>query len=155
MINVSKQDHQGIKCTLTACRIEEIEDTTAAQFWDLQYLLWVVNADLFVEYDSAGFVPKWLFDVMMLNKDLTFYGNTDVVCRIGRDIQRLRRIKKEKDPTTLPIYHALLPVYCWMSGYVRTNMYQFEEQTTVAWNWFQALLARYRCEALQNSFENI
>ena len=36
------------------------------------YPLWVVNADLFVEYNSAGFVPKWLSDMMMLGKDLIF-----------------------------------------------------------------------------------
>ena len=129
MINVSKQDDQGTKCTLTACRIEDIEDTPPARFRDLQYPLWVVNADLFVEYDSAGFVPTWLFDVMMLGKDLIFYGDTDVVYRIGRDIQRLWRIEKENDPTTVPFYHAQLPVYSWMSGSVTTNMYQFDEHT--------------------------
>ena len=89
VINVSKQDDQGTKCTLTACRIEDIEGTPSARFRDLQYPLWVVNAELFVEYDSAGFVPKWLLDVMMLGKDLIFYGDTDVVYHIGRDIQRL------------------------------------------------------------------
>ena len=67
-----------------------------------------------MEYDSAEFVPKWLFDVMILGKGLIFYGETDVVYRIGRDMQRLWRIEKEKDPSTVPFYHARLPVYSWM-----------------------------------------
>ena len=69
VINVSRQDEQGSKCTLTACRTED--------------------SDLFVEYESAGFLPKWLLDVMMLGKDVIFYGEADVVHRIGRDMQRL------------------------------------------------------------------
>ena len=69
--------------------------------------------NLFVEYDSAGFVPKWLFDVMMLGKDLIIYGETGVMSRIGRDIQRLWCVQKEKDPSTVPFYHAELPVYSW------------------------------------------
>ena len=93
VINVPKQDKQGTKCTLATCRIDDIEETPTARFRDLQYLLWVFNADLFVEYDSARFVPKWLFGVMMLGKDLIFYGDTDVVHRIGRDMQRLWRIE--------------------------------------------------------------
>ena len=106
MINVSKQDDQGNKCTLTACCSGYIEETPSARFWGLQYPLWVVNADLFVEYDSAGFVPKWLFDVMMSGKDLNFYGHADVVHRISRDMQRLWRMEKDKHPTTAPFYHA-------------------------------------------------
>ena len=94
MINVSKQDDQGTKCSLTACRIEDMEETPPARFRDLQYPLWVVNADLFVEYNSAGFVPKWLFDMMMFGKDLIFYGDSDVVYRIGRGMQRLWRMEK-------------------------------------------------------------
>ena len=94
MNNVSKQDEQGSKFTLTAYRIEDIEETPPARFRDLQYPLWVINADLFVEYDSAGFVPKWLFDVMMSGKDVIFYGEADVVHRIGRDMQRLWRMEK-------------------------------------------------------------
>ena len=89
MINVSKQDDQGNKCTLTACHSGDIEETPQAGFRDLQHRLWVVNADLFVEYDSAGFLPKWLLDVMMLGKDVIFYGDADAVHRIGRDMQRL------------------------------------------------------------------
>ena len=127
MINVSKQDEQGSKFSLTACRIEDIEETPPACFQDLQYLLWVINADLFVEYDTAGFVPKWLFDVTMLRKDVIFYGETDVVQRIGRDIQRLWRMEKEKDPTTVPFYHVRLPVYSWLSGPVTSSTYQFDE----------------------------
>ena len=84
MINVSKQDEQGSKFALTACPIEDIEETPLARFRDVQYPLWVINADLFVEYDSAGFVPKWLLKVMMLGKDVNFYGEADVVHRIGR-----------------------------------------------------------------------
>ena len=110
VINVSKQDDQGNKCTLTACCIADIEETPAARFRDLQYPLWVVNADLFVEYDSAGFFPKWLFDEMMLGKDVIFYGDADVVHRIGRDMQRLWRMENDKDPTRAPFYHARLPV---------------------------------------------
>ena len=125
VINVSKQDEQGNKCTLTACRIEDIEETPPARFRDLQYPLWFVNADLFVEYDSARFVPKCLFDVMMLGKDVTFYGDADVVHRIGRGMPRLWRM--EKDPTTAPFYHARLLVYSWLSGSVTSNMYQFDE----------------------------
>ena len=109
--NVSKWDDQGTKCTLTACLNEDIKETPPARFRDLQYLLWIVNADLFVEYDSAGFVPKWFLDVMMLGKDLIFHGDTNVVYRIGRDMQRLWRIEKKKDPTTVPFYHFRLPVY--------------------------------------------
>ena len=108
VINVSKRDEQGNKFALTACRIEDIEETTPARFRDLQYPLWVINADLFVEYDSAGFVPKWLFDVMMLGKDVIFYGEADVVHRIGRDMQRLWHMEKDKDPTTVPFYHIRL-----------------------------------------------
>ena len=139
VINVSKQDDQGNKCTLTACRIEDIEETPPARFRDLRYLLWVVNADLFVEYDSAGFVPKWLFDMMMLGKDLISYGDADVVHRIGRDMQRLWRFKNDKDPTTAPFHHARLPVYSWLSGSVTSNMYQFDEHgmwigTTSRWD---------------------
>ena len=55
VINVSKQDDQGHMCTLTACCIEDIEERPPARFRNLQYPLWVVNANLFVESDSAGF----------------------------------------------------------------------------------------------------
>ena len=139
MINVSKQDDQGNKCTFKACRIEDIEETPPARYQDLQYPLWVVNADLFVEYDSAGFVPKWLFDVMMLGKDLILYCDADVVHRIGRNMQRLCRMQKDKDTTTAPFYHARLPVYSWLSGSVTSNMYQFDEHCmwigkTSRWN---------------------
>ena len=139
VINVSKQDQQRRKFALTACRIEDIEETPPALYQDLQYQLWVVNADLFVEYDSAGFVPKWLFDVIMLGKHVIFYGEADVVHRIGRDMQRLWRMEKDKDPTTVPFYHARLSVYSWLSGPVTSNMYQFDEYcmwigTTSRWD---------------------
>ena len=139
MINVSTQDDQGNKCTLTACRMQDIEEKPPARFRELQYPLWVANADLFVEYHSAGFVPKWLFHVMMLGKDIIFYGDADVVHRIGRDIQRLWRIEKDKGPTTAPFYDARLPVYSWLSGSLTSNMYQFDEQcmwigTTSRWD---------------------
>ena len=103
------------------------------------YPLWVFNADLFVEYDTAGVVPKWLFDVMMLGKDVIFYGEADVVHRIGRDIQRLWRMQKDKDPTTVPFYHVPLPVYSWLSGLVTSSTYQFDEHcmwigTTSCWD---------------------
>ena len=49
MINVSKQDEQGSKFALTACRSDDIEETPPARFQDLQYPLWVIKADLFVE----------------------------------------------------------------------------------------------------------
>ena len=78
VINVSKQDEQGSKFTLTACRIEDIEETPPARFRDLQYQLLVINADLFVEYNSAGFVPVWLFNVMMLGRKTVFV--VAVVC---------------------------------------------------------------------------
>ena len=122
VINVSKQDEQGSKFSLTACRIDNIEETPPACFRDLQYPLWVINADLFVEYDTAGFVPKWLFDVVMLGKDVLFYGEADVVHRIGRDIERLWRMEKDKDPTTVPFHHVWLPVYSWLSGPVTSSM---------------------------------
>ena len=115
VIDVSKQDEQGNKCTLTARRIEDIEETPPARFRDLQYPLWVVKAWVLVEFDSAGFVPKWLFDVTMLGKGVIFYGGADVVHRIGRDMQRLWRMEKDKDPTAAPLYHARLPVYSWLS----------------------------------------
>ena len=123
MINISKQNEQGSKLALTACRIEDIEQTPRARFRDLQYPLWAINADLFDEYDSAGLIPKWLFDVMMLGKDIIFSGEADVVHRIGRDMRRLWRMKKDRDPTTVPFYHARLPVYSWLSGPVTSNMY--------------------------------
>ena len=126
VINVSKQDEQWSKFALTACRREDIEETPPACFQDLQYPLWAINADLFMEYDSAGFVPKWLFDVMMLGKDVIFYGEADVVHHIGRNMQRLWRMEKDKDPTTAPFYRARLPVYSWLSGPVTSNMYQFD-----------------------------
>ena len=102
MIHVSSQDGQGSKSALTSCHIEDIEETPPARLRDLQYLLWVINADLLVEYDSARFVPKWLFDVMMLGKDFIFYGEVGVVHRIGRYMQRLWHMEKDKDPTTAP-----------------------------------------------------
>ena len=127
VIDVSKQDEQGNKCTLTARCSEDIEETPLARFHDLQYPLWVVNAEALVEYDSAGFFPKWLFDVTMLGKYVIFYGYADVVHRIGRDMQRLWSMEKDKDPTTAPFYHAQLPVYSWCSVSVASKMYQFEE----------------------------
>ena len=129
MLNVSKQDVQRSTYSLTACRVGDIEVREVECFGHLQYPFWVVNPDLFVEYVSAGFVSKWLFDVMMLGKDLIFYGETDVVYRIGWDIQRLWRVEREKDPGTVPFYHARLPVHSWMSGRVSTNMYQFDVHT--------------------------
>ena len=66
---------------------------------------------------------------MMLGKDQIFYGQTGVLYRIDRDMQRLWRIEKEKHPTTVPFYHARLPVYSWMSGSVTINMYQFNGHT--------------------------
>ena len=139
LINVSKQDEQGRKFALKACRIEDIEETPPARFWDLQYPLCVINAHVFVEYDSAGFVSKWLFDVMMLGKDAIFYGEADVVHRIGRSMQRLWRMEKDKDPTTVPFCHVRLPVYSWLSGPVTSSTYQFDEHcmwigTTSRWD---------------------
>ena len=92
-----------------------------------------------MEYDSAGFVLKWLFDVMTLGKDVIFYDEADVVHRIGRDMQSLWRMKKDNDTTTGPLYHARLPVYSWLSGPVTSNMYQFDEHcmwigTTSRWD---------------------
>ena len=137
MINVSKQDEQGSKFVLTACRTEDIEETPPGRFRDLHYPLWVINADLLVEYYCAGFVPKWLFDVMMLGKDVIFYGEADVPHRIGRNMQRLWRMGKDKDPTTAPFYR--LPVYSWLLGPMTSNMYQFDEhcmwiRTTSSWD---------------------
>ena len=66
---------------------------------------------------------------MMLGKDLFSYGDTDVLYRIGSDMQRLWRTKKEKDPSRVPFYHAWLPVYSWMTGTITTNLYQFNEHT--------------------------
>ena len=63
--------------------------------------------------------------------------------RIGGDMQRLWRMEKDKDPTTLPFYHARLPVYSLLSGPVTScytsNMYQFDEHcmwigTTSRWD---------------------
>ena len=110
MINVSKQDDQGNKSTLTACRIKDLEEAPPARFQGLQYSLWLVNADFFVKYDYGRFVPQWLFDVMMLAKEVIFYGDADVMHRIGRNMQRLWRMEKDKDQTTAPFYHARLPV---------------------------------------------
>ena len=139
VIDVSKQDKQGNKCTLTPRRIEDMEETPPARFRDLQYPLWVVNTGILLEYDSAVFVPKWLFDVTMLGKNVIFYGDADVVHRIGRDMHRLWRMEKDKDPTAAPFYHARLPVYSWLSGSVASNMYPFNEhympiRTTSRWD---------------------
>ena len=82
-----------------------------------------------VEYDSAALVPEYLFDLTMLGKDLILYGETNVRYQVGRDTQGLWRVKKEKDPTTVPLYHARLPVYSWMSCPVTINMYQLDEHT--------------------------
>ena len=84
--NVPKQDDQGNKCTLTAWRIEDIEDTPPARFrtcstccgWSTLTFLWNMTLQVFFQ--------KWLFDVVMLGKDVTFYGDADVVHRIGRDM---------------------------------------------------------------------
>ena len=111
VINVSKEDDQGNKCTLTAFSIEDIGETPPAGFRDLPYPLWVVNADLFVENESAGCVPECLFHGMMLGKELISYGDTDVVYRSGRHIQKPWRIQKERDQTTVPFSDAWLPVY--------------------------------------------
>ena len=43
VVDVSKQDDQGNKCTLTACRIEDIEETPPACFRDFQCPLWVAT----------------------------------------------------------------------------------------------------------------
>ena len=67
--------------------------------------------------------------MMMLGKDRIFYGNADVVHRIGRDIHKLWRIEKDKDPTTVPFYHAWLPLYSWLSGSITSNMYQSDEHS--------------------------
>ena len=48
VINVSKQDKQGSKFALMACRIEDIEETLPACSRNLHYPLWVINVDLFV-----------------------------------------------------------------------------------------------------------
>ena len=83
-----------------------------------------------MEDDSAGYiVPKWLFNVMMLGKDLMFYGDIDLVNRIGRDVKRLWRAENEKDPSTLAFNHARLPVYSWMLGPLSTNLYQCDHHT--------------------------
>ena len=47
--------------------------------------------------------------------------------RTGRDMQRFWRMKKDKDPTTVPFYHVRLPVYSWLSGPVTSSTYQFDE----------------------------
>ena len=130
VINVSKLDDHGTKYSVAACGIVDVEETPPARFRDLRYPLWVVNAGLFVAHDYARcIVPKWLFNVMMLGKDVMFYGDTDPVKHIGWDVQRLGRDEKEKDPSTVAFYHTRLPVYSWMSGPVSTNMYQFDQQT--------------------------
>ena len=66
------------------------------------------------------YLPTYL---VMVGKDLICYGDTDVVCRIGRDMQSPWCLELGKDPTTVPLYHARLPVYSWMSGSVTTSMY--------------------------------
>ena len=112
MINVSKQDNQGNKCNLTACRIEDIEETPPARFRDLQYPLWVFNTDLFLQCYSAGFVPKWLFDGMMLGRDLIFYGDVDAVpvlaatCR-GSGVLRRTRIQLQRPSIILGCRYTL------------------------------------------------
>ena len=92
MISVSKQDEQGTKYSLPPCSVADIEETPGVRLRELQYLLWAVKANLFMEYNSAGFVPKWLFALMMFRKHLIVYGDTDVVYRIRRDMQRFWRV---------------------------------------------------------------
>ena len=130
VINVSKLEEHGTKYSVKAFRVGDIEETPPARSRDLQYPLWVVNANLFLEYDSARcIVPKCLFDVMMLGKDLMICGDTDVANRIGWDVQRLWRVEKDKDPSTVRFYHARSPVYSWMLGPISTNMYHFDHHT--------------------------
>ena len=65
----------------------------------------------------------------MFGEDLILYAHTDVVNLIGRDVQGLWCVEKEKNPSKVPLYQARLPVYSWMSGPVSTNMYQFDQHT--------------------------
>ena len=67
---------------------------------------------------------------MILGKDVNFYGDADVVHRIGRDTHRLWGMDKDKDATTAPFYHVRFPVYSWLSGSVTRNMYQFDQYCT-------------------------
>ena len=72
-------------------------------------------------------------------EDVIFCGKADVVHRIGRDIQRLWCMEKDKDPTTVPFYHVRLAVYSWLSGPVTSSTYQFDEhcmwiRTKVRWD---------------------
>ena len=53
MINVSKQDEQGTKFNVTACRVADIEETPSARFRDLQYPLWIFK----VEHLAVGPSP--------------------------------------------------------------------------------------------------
>ena len=90
VINVSKVDKHGNEYGVTACCIEDIEETPPACFQDLHYPLWVVNSDSFVAHYCAGcIVFKLSFNLMILGKDLMFYGDTDLVNHVGRDVQRL------------------------------------------------------------------
>ena len=82
---------------------------------------------------------------MMLGKDVIFYGDADVVHLIGRDMQSLWLMEKNKDQNTAPFYHARLPVYSSLSGSVSSNMYQFDEHcmwigTTTCWDKHVCLL---------------
>ena len=107
-----------------------------------------------MEYDSAGFVPKWLFDAMMLGKDVIFYGEADVVHRIGRNMQRLWHMAKDKDPNTAPFYYAPLPVYSWLSGPVTSNMYQFEEHCMwigTASRWDKQVYVQFQCHCVREA----
>ena len=115
--------------------------------------MWVLNADLFVEYDSAGFVPKWLFDVMMLGKDVIFYGDADVVHRIGRDIRRLMRMEKDQDPTRLPFYHARLPVYSWLQATCisLTSTECGSEQRVAVRSRYICFFCRFRCRCVREA----
>ena len=58
VINVSKQDQQGSKFDLMACGIEDIGETPPARFRDLQYPLWVINADLLLNMTLQDLFPS-------------------------------------------------------------------------------------------------
>ena len=90
---------------VTTCCTAAIDDVPAERFLDLKNPIWVVNADLLDGRDLGALVPRWLFDVVMSGKDVMFYGVTDVVIAIGKDLQKYNKEHKAKDPKKLACQH--------------------------------------------------
>ena len=93
----------------------------------------------------------------MMGRGIILYGESGLVHRDGRNMQRLLRMEKHKDPTTAPFYHARLPVYSWLLGPVTSNLYQFDEHcmwigTPLAGiNRYICFFCQFRCRCVREA----